>query len=449
MAVASKEFTTVLGGGRTRPRALLALIALALGCVGVAVVVRFPIWAAVDERAHYAYVQSVAEDQRLPVIYDPVSPEVQAITDRTWPKRSPIAPRSVGLTGHNYEAFQPPLYYVLAAPAFAVVPDHRQKVFAVRGFDLLLVGTAAVVLALLAQALCAGRERASVLAAGLLTLAWPGLLVRGVTISSAALELALASAFLFAAWQATQLRRPRWLVGAALLLGLCLLTKLTLVILAPVLLVPLVAIARHEPTRSGRLRTLAVLALPAAVMAPWLVSNHARFGSWTANAAAQAQQSQLLYPGGAPDWDLDDLPSYFRVLLNGALPQEWAAQLNVWWVGLAARGLVVLLIAVAIALLVSGPRATRRQVAFFALPLVAGLALQTWILLVSSWDIFLLRYLQPALPALAIAVAAALARRRPGWLRAGVLVVAVITAAIWVDMAGAYLFTDVGDRLGI
>ena len=193
MSPPSKESITVVGGlrgsraggsigGRTGPRALLALIALALGCLGAVVLVRFPIWAEVDERAHYAYVQSVAEDHRLPLIYDPVSPEVQAITDRTWPNRSPTRPESVGLTGHNYEAFQPPLYYVLAAPAFAVIPDHRQKVFALRGFDLLLVGAAAVVLAFLAQCLSAGRERSSVLAAGLLTLAWPGLLVRGVTI---------------------------------------------------------------------------------------------------------------------------------------------------------------------------------------------------------------------------------------------------------------------------
>ena len=266
---------------------------------------------------------------------------------------------------------------------------------------------------------------------------------------NAALELALASAFLLAAWQATQLRRTRWLVAAALLFGLCLLTKLTLIVLAPVLLVPLVAIGQRERSARGRLRTLAVLALPAALVAPWLVANHARYGAWTANANAREQQAQLLYPGGVPNWGLDDLPSSFRRLLNGALPQEWAAQLNVGWVGLAARGLVVLLVAVTIALLVSGPRATRRQVGFFVLPLVAGIALQTWALVAADWDLFLLRYLQPVLPALVIAVAAAVARKRPGWLRAGVLVVAVITAALWVQMAGAYLFTDVGDWLGI
>lgn len=398
-------------------RLLLAGIAL----LGVVVVARFTIWAPIDERAHYAYVESIVDDGRLPRLTDLNSPEVQAISDRTFPAPSPTDPATLGLGGQSYEAFQPPLYYALAAPAFAAGGDARQKVHVVRAFDLVLYLAGAVVLWLLA-----GR-RPDAFAAGLAVLAWPGLLVRGITVSNDTLGFLLAPGFMLAAWRAREQRSDRWLAGAALLLGLCLLTKLTLVVLAPSLLLA---------AWSCRRRWL--VAIPGLMLVPWLLDNQARFGEWTLNAAARAQQTSFLFPGGVPDWGPGDLPVRAAVLLRGAVPAEWEGQLGVWWVGILARALVL-------ALLVAAALTARdRRVRFFALPVVAGLAMMAYTLLAQDWDIFLLRYLAPLLAPLAVAVT--LARRPPP----GVIAVAGVAAGLlWIDLLGAYVFKDVGDALGI
>jgi len=97
------------------------------------------VWADIDERPHYDFIQKVAEDQRLPRPTDLVSPEVQAITDRTWPRPSPTDRAAIGQVGRSFEAIQPPLYHVAATPAFLAVGDHRDKVFAVRVFDAVLL----------------------------------------------------------------------------------------------------------------------------------------------------------------------------------------------------------------------------------------------------------------------------------------------------------------------
>ncbi|MEA2170295.1 MAG: hypothetical protein QOF76_3595 [Solirubrobacteraceae bacterium] len=437
-------------------RATIAVLGLALALLGAVVVARFPIWAPVDERAHYEFVQSLAEDGRLPEIDDVGSPEAQAIADRSWPRPSPVDPATQGLAGRSYEAFQPPLYYVLATPAYALIGDHRDKVFAVRVLDLLLYAIGAAMLALLARRLAPAGRRAPVLAAGLLVLAWPGLIVRGITISNTALEFALAPAFLLAAWRAHEERSARWLLAAGALFGACLLTKLTLVVLGPCLLLAACTVAGFDlgrrrpavaaPPVRNRRAALAALALPVAALAPWLIVNHARIGTWTANAAARDQQTPFLYPRGVPDWGLGDLPARAATLLHGTVPQEWDRQLDVWWVGIAARALVVVFVLAAVLAAASGDSAARRRIGFFALPVVTGLAFIAYTLLAENWDIFLLRYVGALLAPLALVVAAAVPAGR---VRAVGIPMAVVTAALWVDLAGAFLFTDVGGKLGI
>ncbi len=68
------------------------------------------------------------------------------------PSASSFNPRLIGFEGASYEAWQPPLYYVLASAAFDIPHDYRHKIFAVRAFDLLLLLVAVVILARLAQA---------------------------------------------------------------------------------------------------------------------------------------------------------------------------------------------------------------------------------------------------------------------------------------------------------
>jgi hypothetical protein len=195
-------------------RWLVILQLAALLVLGALVVARFPTFAEVDERAHYSYVQEVAEERRLPVLgRDLISPEAQAVEDGTWPRPSPRDPRELGFEGQSYEAFQPPLYYLVTAPVFALVDDYRHKLYGLRAFDLLLLLCAVALLALLARAVFAGRWLLP-FSLGLAVLLWPGVLVRMVTVSNSALELPLALAFLLAVWRATERRSAHATVAA-------------------------------------------------------------------------------------------------------------------------------------------------------------------------------------------------------------------------------------------
>ena len=112
-----RRLHTIWWGARRRPAAVLVWLQIvAIVVVGVATVARFHIFAAVDEEAHLAYVQQVAEHGRLPWLGRTVLP-------------AQLQPHHVpGFGGLSYEAFQPPLYYALAVPAFDAASSVRQLV---------------------------------------------------------------------------------------------------------------------------------------------------------------------------------------------------------------------------------------------------------------------------------------------------------------------------------
>jgi hypothetical protein len=113
----------------------------------------------------------------------------------------------------------------------------------------------------------------------------------------------------------------------------------------------------------------------------------------------------------------------------------------------AALVLLLVPLAAGIVLLVTGRGGT---LWFFGLPVLTGLALMVGSYLVWGTDAFLLRYLYAFLPPFAIAVADA-ALRTVSWRRVATVigVLSLIAAVLWIDMAGAFYFTDAGSRLGI
>jgi 4-amino-4-deoxy-L-arabinose transferase-like glycosyltransferase len=417
----------------------------ALVVLGAITVERFHVWAPVDERAHYAYVQSVAEEHRLPTLTDLVSPEVQAITDDTWPRPSPTDPATIGLAGRSYEAFQPPLYYVVAGPAFVLVRDHLRKVTALRAFDLVLLAIAIWLLWRLSRRV-AGDARLLAFSAALTVVLWPGVLVRAVTVSSASLELVLATALLLVAWRLLQRPARGTLVLSGALLGACLLTKSTLVYLAPVALLAAIVDWRRRRDVAGGVTAVAV---PALMLAPWLAFNREHYDALTASSAARAQQQSLVNPLGV-DFGVGDALQRTVRMLDAVLPAEWVGQLDVLWVRVVAVVLFAALFGVAVVLAVAPPRDwSRRALWFFGLPLLTGYLMLVITLLSANWPSFNLRYLYPVLPSFAIAVASAFATRgtRAAW--CALAACSVLLAVLWIDMAGAFYFTDVGNALGI
>jgi 4-amino-4-deoxy-L-arabinose transferase-like glycosyltransferase len=418
-----------------------ALVGFQIACVlvlGAITVVRLPAWGLVDEAPHYDYVQTVAEDGRLPVLgRDLLHEEVLAIDDGTYPgpPRRPASER--GLPGVSYEAFQPPLYYVLAAPVFLAVPDHEVKLHALRalGVALLLV---AVGLAWLLTRRLVPADPVPAFALVLTVFLWPGLVVRAATVSNAGLELVLGVALSLALWRALSERSPGWLVAAGALLGAALLTKATMLAFVPSLAVACLAFLRE-----GRWRpVLAAAAAPALMLAPWLLSNLDRYDALTAGARAQRLLEPAVNPEGR-DFGVSDLPAKHLNLLNGVLPEEWWLEFlsatkrwvrNIAVGALLAGGLVLMLRAPAAEL--------RRGLAVLLLPLVSGILLMSLSLLGDNWDAFLPRYVYPALPGCAALAALGLATRASARVQlatAGVLTALLL--ALWLHLATVTPFT--------
>jgi hypothetical protein len=413
--------------------------------------VRFHIFASVDELPHVSYIQDIADQGALPFLGKTyVSWQMEAIEQDTYPRRSAVDPHRYGLAGYSYEAFQPPLYYLLAVPAFEIPSNYRDKIIAVRLFDLLLLAAGLAVLWPLARAV-AREHRHAAYATALAVILWPGVIVRVITVSNAALELPLTLLFALAVWEATRRRSPRLLIAAAGVLGLCLETALTLIFLAPLLAVPALALLSERRDRVALLTLAVALILPLALLAPWFASNEVRYGALTATTLAKALQAPVVDPDGR-GYGIGSVLAWLGRLDRAVLPQEWWTQYAKPGLGLILRLLPVALVVAALVPAIRRPRIIGSPAAaILASPLPLGILTMIGIVLFADWPSFLPRYLNSTLALLALFAAWAWLRPRPrpGAVVALAGVASLVAAFIWVYMAGAYYFTHIGSSLGI
>ena len=100
--------------------------------IGALYAVKTPAWQVPDEPAHYNYVRFVAEGRGLPVLqpgdYD------QAYLEQ---HQSARFPSSMPIDSIRYEFWQPPLYYILAAPIYLATGG---SLLALRLFSVVLGG---------------------------------------------------------------------------------------------------------------------------------------------------------------------------------------------------------------------------------------------------------------------------------------------------------------------
>jgi 4-amino-4-deoxy-L-arabinose transferase-like glycosyltransferase len=98
-----------------RPRFVLAAILVTYTLLAVLFAVYTPPWQAPDEPAHYNYVRYLVEKGQFPILQ--MGDYSQGYLD--WIKEAKFPP-ILSIDSIRYESHQPPLYYLLAAPLFAV-----------------------------------------------------------------------------------------------------------------------------------------------------------------------------------------------------------------------------------------------------------------------------------------------------------------------------------------
>jgi Dolichyl-phosphate-mannose-protein mannosyltransferase len=259
-----------------------------------------PAWSRVDEPAHYDVIAQYAAGIYPYDSVTTIRPETLDVMERTGvygfvvdntyalPDVSAgFQPMPSGLSDaahvlwirrhgyqYSYEAFQPPLYYAAALPAWLAgdaLGGAIGALYAVRIFDALLAALLAPLSLLIALHLWPG-NRAVGWGAALVTAVMPGVALNLTSVTNDVLVSVLGAACILVAVGGSWSRRRIVLLG--LLFGAALLTKTTAAGLAPAL-----AVALLQHRRAGGLRPLlAAGAIAATLVAPWIVANVAIYG---------------------------------------------------------------------------------------------------------------------------------------------------------------------------
>lgn len=231
-------------------------------------VFREPIFSPIDELQHTDYVRTIAETGRLPVYGSSrIDTTLLAVYLHEYPSQfDPTHFRLPDLVFVDYEAVQFPVYYVTAAPLYRIFDrDPRAAIYVLRLQNVLYSAGLLLVLMLMLRLLFSGRPEVAALAP-LAFLMMPGVSLRNSQVTNQVLA-ALLLAALFALLLHNGKTSPgRQAMAEGALLGIAVMTKITVLGAGPSLLTA-------WATRAGGLRPrlLPGAAGFAITMLPWLV----------------------------------------------------------------------------------------------------------------------------------------------------------------------------------
>src|SRR5512136_1049951 len=230
----------------SRPAANISLVFILIAylALGTAYALQTPAWQAPDEPAHYNYIQFIAEKHALPILrkgeYD------QAYLEEFT--RTPQNVASLSIDPLRYEDYAPPLYYLLAAPIYALTGGW---ITAIRLFSVILGGALVVVAYLIGAEAYPGQLVLALGGAAFVAFVPQHLAMMSAVNNDSLAELLIA----LVVWQSMRLFRSqpvshRKLVLLGVTLGLSLLTKATFYYTAvPIAFMALLLYARRYALR--------------------------------------------------------------------------------------------------------------------------------------------------------------------------------------------------------
>jgi 4-amino-4-deoxy-L-arabinose transferase-like glycosyltransferase len=270
--------------------ALIAYLALAFGYLTLT-----PPWQNPDEPAHFNYVAFVATTGGLPVLQP--GDWDSALLERL--KNGTLQPQD-DITKIRYESWQPPLFYLVAAPLYRTASQAPEALTRLRALNVVFGAMTLVVAYLVAREALPDPLPG---AAPLAIVGIPMFTAVSAAVSADPLANLLAAAILLAL--VIRLRQPPdtavgWPILTGALLGLGLLTKLELAIFGPLIL----AVILLRSARKLRETLLASLS-GAILLIPWLIHQLASYG-WTDPLAiarhSAVVEDQQRFTGFSLDW---------------------------------------------------------------------------------------------------------------------------------------------------
>ncbi len=336
---------------------------------GVFYCVEQPMWEGMDEWAHFAYIQQIADTGELPARTDPVSPELQeslqatplssaaaadlpgAITyDAFWrlsaaERESRTAARHRITRALQYEAQQPPLYYLAMAPVYRTFhgASLAGRLIAIRIVSMLIASS--VVFIGYAIACRVMSWRMALMAAALLACI-PGLFIDVCRVANDSLAIALVSCVVLGCFSA---RGPLGWILLGGVMGAALLTKAYVLAVAPLLILTGLVRLRNQPWRRTALLCLSAYLVALAMAGWWYAETWSRTGSLTGEqlqiTAAHVPLTQALARLGQMRWIAAADAAAFTHIWIGAWSfltvRSWMYRI---WEGIAVLGVVGLVL---------------------------------------------------------------------------------------------------------
>jgi 4-amino-4-deoxy-L-arabinose transferase-like glycosyltransferase len=251
----------------------LVFILLTYLALGTAYALQTPAWQAPDEPAHYNYIQFIAQEKALPILE-------QGEYDQTYIEkftRTPQNTASLSIDPLRYEDYAPPLYYLLAAPIYALTDGW---ITALRLFSVVLGGVLVVVAYLIGAEAYPDRLVFALGGAAFVAFVPQHLAMMSAVNNDSLAELMIALVVL----QSMRLFRSptiskRRLLGLGITLGLGLLTKATFYYTAVPL--ALIALMLHSRRYTLRFTHYGLVFAPALLIgAVWWVRNLSVYGGF-------------------------------------------------------------------------------------------------------------------------------------------------------------------------
>jgi 4-amino-4-deoxy-L-arabinose transferase-like glycosyltransferase len=391
--------------------AVIVVEIVAIALFGSITIARYPLWSVIDEGAHYDNIIYIAAHGSYPVLGKTLaSPEELAIGQGRYPRHTTINPKTDGVAGLSYEAFQPPLYYYMAAPVSLLSSNYHTKAIILRYFGLILLMVAIGLFARLSRHVLKERWLLG-LAGGLLVFFMPGVLVRMVTISNINLAIPLAVLIVTELWIAWERQSHRRLLVCGFLVGCGVLTDLYLVEMVPVYACVAGSIIWRSRTKASIAYAALGGVIGALVVFPWLTFNEIEYHALTASALAKREQLSLVNPKHLR-FTIGQLPGltvarFFQPLMA----QEWIVS-SVFYSYLIILFEVLLLPAAIVLAITLGRRFFSSGLWIFVLPLACNIGLAWYIDIGQQWlsGSMVPRYIYPTLPFIALFVVAAYLR---------------------------------------
>jgi hypothetical protein len=255
-----------------------------------------PPWGLLDEHQHFHYVQLIAQEGRAPVLWrDRLSEEivdsvfavqrhVVTLGAESMPTREELTRSEQIFEGYSYEGLQPPLYYAILAPFYPLgPPDVLGKLFILRSVGVLLSGITLVLVWVGARRLWPASPFVAVTAALFVALLPERAASAGRLNNDLLVEITCAGVFAGLAWAWSSGTTWRRAVLVGLCLGLGILTKLSVAVVLPAILLGWViaGMIHHRPWPATLGQTAAILALALVCIIPVVVRNLLLYGEPT------------------------------------------------------------------------------------------------------------------------------------------------------------------------